>query len=351
MMKNNKLMERESNAELLRLVCMFFIVLHHILVHGAFADLLGGIDRIDSAGERVALLINGFTFIAVNVFLLISGFYGINVSVKKFLNLYVICAFYGFLDCLLTAIRTGDFAGRSILACTFLPFSHSSYWFIPVYVALFCISPLLNAFIKSSSRKDYLLILVFLTFVNVWLGSWNGYSINLDGFNVMQFIYIYVIGGYIKRFVDLPGLKCKRYLLFGIYVLSAICWTIFGIMQSSYPPFRYNNPFIIIGAIAFFLFAMTFSFRSRGVNFFASSALAVYLIQSSPFAESLLYPKVNAVTVSGEFWGGLLFFIFALIALGITVFCCLFDKLRVLLMIPVSKLIDRVDKWSIKFQS
>lgn len=279
---------RDSNAELLRLICMFFIVFHHILVHGAYPELLQGGAAIVTADAKIALILNGLFFPAVNIFILISGYYSIKPTVKKFINLYFFCAFYGLINYFARLITTGQHIGRSIIKETIFPFSHSPYWFIPCYIALFCMAPILNEFIQKSKKKEFSITIILLTFTNVWLGYIGGIEEINMGYCAMQMAYMYIIGGYIKRFVNIQELKKKRWALISIYVLCGALWALSGLIQTRRELFTYNHPFNIMGAIAFFLFAKTFNFYSRTVNWLSASALAVYLIQSAPAASSYI---------------------------------------------------------------
>lgn len=294
---NGNNISRESNAELLRLICMFFIVFHHILVHGAYPELLGGGGAaITSNDAKIALFLNGLFFPAVNIFILISGYYGIKPTVRKFFNLYTFCVFYGLLNYIAYIITTGQQIGRSIIKETLFPFANSHYWFIPCYIALFCMAPLLNRFIQESSKKEFGITIILLTFVNVWIGYiGNRTGIN-DGYCVMQMIYIYVIGGFIRRFINVESIRNKRWILLSLYILLGILWAVSGLIQTKRGLFTYNHPFNILGAIAFFLFAMTFNFKSRAINWLSSSSLAVYLIQSASVATTLLYPKMKSLS-------------------------------------------------------
>ena len=337
---NTTPLTRDSNAELLRLICMVFIVFHHILVHGAYPELLEGGAAIATTEAKIALFLNGLFYPAVNIFILISGYYGIKPTVRKFFNLYTFCAFYGLLNYFAKIITTGQHIGRSMIIETFFPFAHSSYWFIPCYIALFCMAPLLNRFIQESSKKEFSITIILLTFANVWLGYLGGKSKINAGYCTMQMVYMYVIGGYIKRFVNIQGLKNKRWILIFAYVLCGALWAISGLVQTKRDLFTYNHPFNILGAIAFFLFAMTFSFKSRAVNWFSLSALAVYLIQESTAAQGFLYPKMRLL--SGTY-GGVSFLIFTSLALAIPIICCLFDKIRILIMRPIWAIYNKIE--------
>lgn len=340
-MANSTSITRDSNAELLRLICMFFIVFHHILVHGAYPELLQGGAAIATANAKIALFLNGLFFPAVNIFILISGYYSIKPTVRKFFNLYTFCAFYGLLNYFARIITTGQHIGRSMIKETFFPFAHSSYWFIPCYIALFCMAPLLNKFIQESHKKEFSITIILLTFANIWLGYLGGETgINDAGYCAMQMLYMYAIGGYIKRFVNIQNLKTKRWALLFAYILCGALWAISGLIQTKRGLFTYNHPFNILGAIAFFLLAMSFSFKSRVVNWLSASALAVYLIQSAPVAGTFLYPETKLLS---DTYGGVSFLIFASLALAITIACCLFDKIRILIMKPVWMIYEKIE--------
>ena len=340
-MANSTNITRNSNAELLRLVCMFFIVFHHILVHGAYPELLEGGAAIATTNAKIALFLNGLFFPAVNIFILISGYYGIKPTVRKFFNLYTVCAFYGLLNYFARIITTGQHIGLSLIKETFFPFAHSSYWFIPCYIALFCMAPLLNKFIQESSKKEFSITIILLTFANVWLGYLGGESGINAGYCAMQMVYMYVIGGYIRKFVNIQELRSKRWILISTYVLFGALWAISGLVQTKRDLFTYNHPFNILGAISFFLFTMTYRFKSRAVNWLSASALAVYMIQSATAAGAFLYPKMR---LSLDTYGGVSFLIFATLALTITLSCCLFDKIRVLIMKPVWVIYSKTEK-------
>ena len=64
---------RDSNMELLRILCMLLILIHHFIVHVLYPDLALRDGVIDS--YRIAcLVINGFAYVGVNCFILISGY-------------------------------------------------------------------------------------------------------------------------------------------------------------------------------------------------------------------------------------------------------------------------------------
>ena len=62
---------RQSNLELLRIVAMFFIVVGHVFWHGFHQE------------ASLHVPVRSVVIIGVNLFVLISGYFGINLRFKK----------------------------------------------------------------------------------------------------------------------------------------------------------------------------------------------------------------------------------------------------------------------------
>lgn len=82
---------RNSNFELLRIVCMLFIVLGHIR-----SKHKGGMD-LASIDYWIDFGIMPFVCVAVNSFVLISGYWGIKFKMERLLKLNLQTWFYSVL--------------------------------------------------------------------------------------------------------------------------------------------------------------------------------------------------------------------------------------------------------------
>ena len=84
-----KIDNRESNFELLRIISMILIVLHHYALHG-------GLFQPNNLNEKVGLFILLGGKIGVNVFVIISGYFLVNSKfrIKKLLQLIGQVYFY-----------------------------------------------------------------------------------------------------------------------------------------------------------------------------------------------------------------------------------------------------------------
>lgn len=89
--RKNEKMKRESNIELLRLLCMFLIIVNHILGHGVLLD-------PTVAGGPMELLCydigSSIWMPAALVFILISGYFGIHPTMKGIARFAFVCTFY-----------------------------------------------------------------------------------------------------------------------------------------------------------------------------------------------------------------------------------------------------------------
>lgn len=78
--------QRKSNIELLRIVAMAMIVVYHVIIHG--------IAPTGILPKTIPPMLCAPVIFGVNLFVLISGYFGIKLSWRSFLSLMYIIAFY-----------------------------------------------------------------------------------------------------------------------------------------------------------------------------------------------------------------------------------------------------------------
>lgn len=282
---------RNSSFELLRIVAMLFIIAQHLLLFVVYTP--------KEHNTIQVWYINSFLYIGANVFILISGYFGINPKFKTFINLYLCIAFYKcicyFIDVETEAI---EFSLREFIANTVFCISHSNNWFIAGYIFLFLLSPVLNIAIKYFDKKMLLYVLVLLTISNLYFGYfWKLEIFNLNGYNGHQFIYLYFIGRYINKYIDNTWIKThKLYFLLAYIVFSVLYFLLFFIDEKIKIPhwdvWKYNNPLLIVSTISFVLFFCGLNIKSRVINFVSLFSFPAFLIHIFP---SSLYPFLRGV--------------------------------------------------------
>ena len=151
----NKAIERDSNFELCRLFCMLYIVMGHLLAN----------TTLISCDDALSKGLRSIFHVGVPVFIMISGYYGINRKTKGFLNIMLLSSFYITCGIIVSLVGGGKmFAIKDILSVIF-PFSMGKYWFISTYIALFLFSPYINKILEILSQREHLLLLLTLAFV------------------------------------------------------------------------------------------------------------------------------------------------------------------------------------------
>lgn len=336
---------RNSNIELLRIISMTFIVLHHFIYHGIglFNYLLGKSDLFDRI--EVAIILNSFLIIGVNLFIMISGYYLIKVSSKSFVKLYVICAFYGVLLYLVSPLLVDNsiINIQSVLVRLFFPISYPTYWFITHYVILMLLSPFINHFLKSNNQNQILLLILTFVVINVWFGFFRNESHLDNGYNFINFILIYVIGHYLSLPNNFLLLKLKSHSFLWWIIcslsLSLIGFSIYYLKLSNdllFKVFYYNNPLVILSTILLFITFIKLNFQNKIINWISGSMLSVYLIQEGGLN---FYNYVNSLYLENGY--NFNFICQIIILLFVTIlFSVLFDKFRMILTSPIENFLN-----------
>lgn len=133
---------RQSNFELLRIVSMIMVLSLHSWMR---PDLTASVDKLavftDLFRESICLP-------AVNIFILISGYFGIRWDIKKVLSLLFQIFFFVFIAfgvCIITGLTQFSIGGLwHHLNCLLL-----DYWFVTAYLILYMFAPVLNSFYRQ----------------------------------------------------------------------------------------------------------------------------------------------------------------------------------------------------------
>ena len=281
---------RLSNIELLRIVSMAMVLAVH------FAGAAFGLPSPDDLASPTAMMlgknaVESLAIVGVNCFILISGFFGIRASWKGLANFTFTCLFASVVVFMLYCVENGF--SWSFLFESLCVYSSTDLWFVPSYLVLYLLSPVLNAGLKSLDRRKLCLFIAGLVFINVYLGWLRGGKVNSYGYNEMQMIFIYSIGRLLRR--ELPVLSSMSAKWWGIVFLICSAGTFLtAFFLPSREAFAYNAPFVVMASVSFFLmFAVMRPFHSMAVNWVASSAFMVYLLHKPPFIWNKLRGYLN----------------------------------------------------------
>jgi len=206
--------------------------------------------------------------------------------------------------------------------------------------------------IDNLNKQEYIYILFILSVVTFYFGYiWGGGLVG-NGFNVMNFIFLYFIARFIALHTKNENPEKRKKLYLSTYVISSLAIALIAITIDRLPisnqwicqwAYAYSSPLVIISSISFFLLFRTFKISSKFINRLAKSALAVYLIQEDPLVRGHIYEFIHETSVKLAANEWLLLFILPLFAFIMMAGCLLTDSVRLYITNPVEKLLNKVE--------
>ena len=220
---------RQANFELLRIVAMFMIIALHYLVKGGIAVPFA---ESDNSVNCVAWLIEAFCIVAVNCYVLISGYFMLESAWKPGRVVSLLCQvlFYALLlPCAL--IVTGVISGSDMgiydwIGCV-LPIETEHYWFATSYLLLYLFAPFLTEGVRQMEKRRLQMVLGLLLCFFSLGKTIVPVSLTTDqyGYSFGWFLCLFVTAGYIRKY-GISWLEKKSHA-FALYVLS--CLMIWGL--------------------------------------------------------------------------------------------------------------------------
>lgn len=200
--------KRIANLELLRCVAMMMvIVLHYLGKGGLLADLTDGSpESIDSVGAA-AWFLEAFCIVAVNVYMLISGYFLCTSSFKLsrllqlLMQVWLYSVVFGILGAAAGIIKETPVDTHYLLTLIF-PVSMEHYWFLTAYVFLYLILPFMGAAVKRMTKRQMQIALALLLITFCVLKSILPLRLETDaqGYDHLWYLCVFLTAAYIRRF-------------------------------------------------------------------------------------------------------------------------------------------------------
>ena len=321
--------ERNSSIELFRILAAFSVMVAHF--NGWFLDM----PEKYIAGEESVMqaFVRSSACVCVNLFLIISGWFGVKPKFKSIWNLGQMLLFIYVPFQIISFYLDGLFSIKQLLV-SFLPFSGHGGYYIQCYVLLLLFSPALNYFIENKPRKEVLIWSLSLLIVEFWYDiiradAAAGFN---EGYSVLHFIVVYMLGRSLYLYKDIL-LRYKKYVYILLYITCSVLLTVLYIFHI--PRYwSYSNPIVIFSSFCLFAPFTLISFRSKIVNWFASSTLAVFIMHCEGFL--LVYLKGLDRSLYSQY--NYLEYCVIILGVQIIVFivCVLYDKLRQIITTPIT---------------
>ena len=332
---------RKSNFELMRIISMLFVVMWHIILHG----------QLFNAGGTTKFFLEFLILLGavhINSYVLVSGYFQCdkNFSIKKFLNLFLTIWFYKTVIIVIYYLHPVNPIPKLELLKGILPLDFGIYWYMNCYLLLYLLTPWLNKLIKHMNQKEYrkLLITLFILFSIIPYITKQIVVAN-NGYTIVQFVFMYLIGAYLKKypirnnthFKNYSRNKCQVIFFAGFWLFTVLNFVNFQfshyLFMFSNPLLRtigtfletsfraYSNPIIIIQSVLYFLYFSTLRLRSKRINFISLFTLDVYLIHENLYIVE--YLKKIFVFEKWLQYNGYKIIIFTLLSTVLVYICCI----------------------------
>ena len=286
--------QRDSRAELLRIIAALLIIGHHAIKHGGLASSL--IQSPFSVNQVWSTIIGSWGQLAVTTFIIISSWFllddtqiqknGYGVKVSKALDIVWTSWFYCVLILIVVLAIGVRVPFAIIIEDLFTPFYPKGYWFVATYVVFYVTVPVLRIAASNISDKGLMYSVIIGTiFVPVYNLAFDG----AIGGTLSYFYYLFFLTAYFKR-TNENVLKKKCKIVFGfssILIVSLVCLLSFAssfvggnaLLNQLWRIYNSRNIFTAIqGFSLFFIFMQMKPFTSRIINNIAKTAFGTYLI-------------------------------------------------------------------------
>jgi hypothetical protein len=272
--------QRDSNIELIRVVAMSLILVHHFEAH-AICD--------GEAYRNIYRFIYPFLFCGVNLFFMISGWCQIKSPIRGIIKLGVTLFIFYLINQLLLLAVGCDVSWIGSLKAFFFPFTKTQYWFIQVYLLLLVVSPFLNVGINSLDIKKLRVVMALFTFITVYSCGIGHNLSNPNGYSFCQGMYMYCLAAYLRRDEQLRSRLKKSWMLIGYFVILIISGLFNMSWDYALQDLQYNSLPMILAAAFLFLILIKYKFQSKFVNRLGAASLGCYLLQDGIFGNTYFY--------------------------------------------------------------
>lgn len=329
--------KRNSNFELLRILSMFMIVFIHANMYlSSFCE--GKIWFFFNG------LINGICNIGVTCFVLISGYFGLKFSIKKLLKMEAMMIAFSLMEMvILYVLMPQTMQGAALLeqlikSC--FPVITRKYWFYSCYICMFVLSGYINRFIDSLKKEEFKrLLTVLLILFSIFPTFFYFEIIQDNGKGLVQMMLIYMLGRYIQKYGIRICNKGKMAALFlGLWVLNGVSHEIPIQFGGIYHHLCKDNSITnIVMAVILFSVVKEWKIQSGIINALSKNTFAIFALNNSMVAV-VIYLIKNGGKLKPSGWQG--FILLTGIVILVMILCVIIGALR-------EKLLGRIETYII----
>ena len=327
--------ERQSNLELLRIIAMLVIVMHHYVVNSGLLEIIN--QNSLTLQSYILLMLGWGGKTAINCYIFITGYFMCkkDITIKKFLKLISKVLFYNIT--IYTIFVLSGYETFNLKECikAILPVNVIASDFTSAFLVFYMFIPFLNIFIKAMSKQQHFNLLILLFSVYTILPSLKIYV----AFNyVTWFSAIYLGAAYIRLYFTEKAINYKNIMFACLLLswLSVACLANIGEIlrkEKGYAAYYLvadsNKILAVLTAAAAFMYFKNLDIGySKWINKIAASTFGVLLIHANSDTMRQWLWKDTLDNV-GWFNSSYEFLHLFCSVIGIYIICTLIDMLRI----------------------
>ena len=283
---------RDSSIELLRIVAMYLIIAHHLVVNSGLAvclDWSGGNGR-----AAWFALLGMWGRMAINMFVLITGYFMCisRLTPRRFLKLFLEIEFYSVaMWGAMCALGYEPFTLSAAFGamCWFLVYANR--YFCEGFIWFYALIPFYNILVRGMTRRQhFILLMVLLAFFS---GCSTFFHNTYVYHQVAWFVTVYFVGAWIRLYPSSwmdDNRRCIPALLLSIATVM-LCVAASAYCMTS-PPSVQSNPYflvcpetklacLVVAVFAFLVFRNIRLGHSRAINAVAATTFGVLLVHGA----------------------------------------------------------------------
>lgn len=290
--------KRKSNLEILRIISMLMIIMHHYALYSGFLFENGII-----VNRIIVNFFQMFGKLGVCLFVIISGYFydKSKFKVKKFFALISQVFVFSIVGLIIGIVTNSEKLNLANIVKSILPTTFGLYWFTSCYVLIYIFAPFFRKIIEKITKKDYKILLTAM--IIIW-----GVVANIPKAETFfnQFIWlivIYFIGAYIKKYSfnilksNKSRIICAIIIIFIMNIvmvaLEMLSVKIPILSKAVYYFNNINSPLVLVLTILIFTIFKNLDVKNSNViNKIASTTFGIYLIHENVFLRDIIWKQI-----------------------------------------------------------
>ena len=241
-----KVKVRNAGIDMTRILSMYFIIVHHILLHGR------AIKKYKK--YKALVLMNIISFCHVSTYALISGYIGYRSNkYSNLLYLWLWTIFYtSSITFYLNRFRP-EFKTGKVNYTSFFPVIFDQYWYFTKYFGMYLFLPVINKGIayltKSELRNVFMsLILIYIIERDIMRPKSDPFKMG-SGYSSIWFLICFLMGAYFGKFKhNYNGFKK---FIFGILYLNVFYYSTYFCYTITFYPIQSINGYYKIKLMSY----------------------------------------------------------------------------------------------------